>query len=420
MYTIVPILNASISSTLFVISNRDNYRNKFVELFLVYLSLFLFYRYMVCLVAPLLVTWIFSSLICVTLWRRRRKLKNKSKMRRSQMYTRAKHPNVLKDESDVIISEAEHVVSNENLNMEDGNEQPIYFENTVNFNKNRRRSSKILSGSVTLRVDLSLKTANGSTECRTVDNKDNRRRLLRPQSFTAKNILYRRSWQGGETSSVEPSNISDPGAPTKSLHVPDLTSVSLRQISREESVRSGSPKLIKKRPSNGSYSGSTKSSIRRGGNIRRKSSFSRARALFLTRTYEYNIAKTLLAVVLTFTVTSLPLIVVLASLQEGRGIPQRTINEEVTALVVSVVVLFSNSLWNCLIYGAKMPYFRQSFERFFNQRGSVKGGFRHQNETRLKCSRLRDATMTLCRKFCCFSKLGKDEVFIRNNMAVKR
>ena len=85
----------------------------------------------------------------------------------------------------------------------------------------------------------------------------------------------------------------------------------------------------------------------------------RRRAL-RTRTMEMGIAKTLLTVVLTVTMTTCPLIAVSAyRMRVGGDWGDR----ETTWLVVAMTMLTSNSWWNSMIYGARMPYFRQMMKR---------------------------------------------------------
>ena len=91
------------------------------------------------------------------------------------------------------------------------------------------------------------------------------------------------------------------------------------------------------------------------------------RRRFLRSSMEMGIAKTLFTVVLTVTMTTFPFI---GMTVYRIGIDEWS-NSETTWFVVTMTILISNSFWNSIIYGARMPYFRQMIKRtwcrYFNE-----------------------------------------------------
>lgn len=97
----------------------------------------------------------------------------------------------------------------------------------------------------------------------------------------------------------------------------------------------------------------------KGSILRRKvSSIRRAKEMMQRQSSESNITKTLCMVVVAFTVAVLPLVIALARITTGENSSPERLNREVSALTVSILFLFSNSVVNCVIYGARMRDFR--------------------------------------------------------------
>lgn len=95
---------------------------------------------------------------------------------------------------------------------------------------------------------------------------------------------------------------------------------------------------------------------------RRVSSLRRAKQMVQLRSSESSITKTLCMVVIAFTAAVLPLVVSLSRITVTENANAQTLNNEVTALTVSLLFLFSNSVVNCIIYGARMRDFRSSLD----------------------------------------------------------
>lgn len=93
---------------------------------------------------------------------------------------------------------------------------------------------------------------------------------------------------------------------------------------------------------------------------RRVSSLRRARQMVQIRSSESSITKTLCMVVIAFTAAVLPLVVTLSRISITENANAQALNNEVTALTVSLLFLFSNSVVNCVIYGARMRDFRST------------------------------------------------------------
>lgn len=99
---------------------------------------------------------------------------------------------------------------------------------------------------------------------------------------------------------------------------------------------------------------------------RRMSSVRRARVLLRSQSYEGNITKTLMIVVVAFTVAVLPLIICLFVLLRPRiqKTPSLTKNYETTSLIITIILLFINSFTNSVIYGSKMRDFPKTMIKF--------------------------------------------------------
>lgn len=95
---------------------------------------------------------------------------------------------------------------------------------------------------------------------------------------------------------------------------------------------------------------------------RRVSSLRRAKQMVQLRSSESSITKTLCMVVIAFTAAVLPLVVSLSKITVTENANAQTLNNEVTALTVSLLFLFSNSVVNCVIYGARMRDFRSTLD----------------------------------------------------------
>ena len=123
---------------------------------------------------------------------------------------------------------------------------------------------------------------------------------------------------------------------------------------------------------------------KRSGKHQRQSSVRIARNMLRSKSMELSIAKTLLTVVLTFTLASTPIIAVVTfMLARNKSTSLERLNFEVTGLVCCILLLFTNSLWNSLIYGARMPYFKHMLKRtcrYFADNSVLAGCCRKANQ----------------------------------------
>ena len=100
---------------------------------------------------------------------------------------------------------------------------------------------------------------------------------------------------------------------------------------------------------------------------RRRSSIFRAKEFMMSNSFESNVAKSLLMVVFTLSFSVLPMLITFTHISFDQSLSKTTINNNSTTAVVVIVILLSNSLWNCLIYGAKTRYFRAAVRKTINR-----------------------------------------------------
>ena len=180
----------------------------------------------------------------------------------------------------------------------------------------------------------------------------------------AKRILLKVSWDGVTSESDCPKESSDTPTSPESIKKND-SPVSSRPIRFAESPGCSPTGVLK-----GDIVRSPTSRF-----TRRRSSIFRAKEFMLSNTFESNVAKSLMAVVIALSFSVLPLLCMFPQLARHTNDLLHPI-KDVSFLVSAVMVLLSNSLWNCLIYGARTRYFRthlgRTFSKFFNC-------FRNQN-----------------------------------------
>ena len=198
------------------------------------------------------------------------------------------------------------------------------------------------------------------------------------KSVRSKKELYRRSWSGSPYEMSDFTEASDPSI-CKSKHkrlVATLSDPNKNQQSSNRSHRKRSTSSLSNfnpatQKQEVTISTNSHSFFQRQHSLhgsrrkyQRQSSVRIARKMLRTRSMELSIAKTLMTVVLTFTLTSTPIImVVLFRISRRTKATYEKLNSEITGLVCAILILFSNSLWNSLVYGARMPYFRNMVKR---------------------------------------------------------
>ena len=197
---------------------------------------------------------------------------------------------------------------------------------------------------------------------------------LSENSFVAKQLVYRRSWSGYPFDDL---SINDFGqlslknrshAPLKMSHSSPATSTQRKSSFRKKKVSTTKiPKSFTENQVNSCMFQRRLPSFRRMHRNGNAGQSTIRRRVLRTRTMEIGIAKTLFTVVLTITMTTFPFIG-MTVYRIGRD---DWSNSETTWFVVTMTILISNSLWNSIIYGARMPYFRQMIKRtwcrYFNE-----------------------------------------------------
>nr|XP_018669192.1 uncharacterized protein LOC108949833 [Ciona intestinalis] len=352
--------------------------------------------YGLALALPLVVTWLFSFLICVTLWRRKRRLKHskatrnystKSLNRRSSdreqdISVRQQTSRISVSASHATCSAAERVLSNETeggLVVTDDQPFSDVFEeakepkvpDVVSTPPYRGGLQRRRRSSIDLGVSLRRQNSDGAarptrTFHRRVGSLEDPVRTpdadpVKTQAgFVAMRILYRKSWNGCPD---EPQSL--PQSPDRGRRILPATPALPRSIGSFSSI----PTCQINSPKTPTRERRCEASRPRAGSsrVRRKSSVYRARELLMSKSFETNIAKTLCAVVLACTVAVLPLLITVTTLTKDDDAPKEILNAEVTTIVVSMTILFSNCLWNSLIYGSRMPYFRRTVIRIIRQ-----------------------------------------------------
>ena len=341
---------------------------------------------------PLAVIWFFSFLLWLTLWQRKRRLKRFSQSVSKQELRDKKKTDKEADSSFAFISRCSNteagaaisVVRNssssdhntttqsrESSLLETVSNQEVDFDTSecnqflprpklaqsvsLPCSRRRRRPSSLDSSLVVSR-------SNDNKEENEEEQRNHSKQFLKcysaeeslPAGYVAKRILLRRSWEGPNSDSKNLSN----------------SSISKTSDASEGSVASKAS--IVSSPSTPSLSSSRKSVVMRRVRttpcrVRRQSSIFRAREFIMSNSFESNIARTLFAVVVVFTIAILPLLIVMLQLTPLQQASFESRSKDLTSLVVAVAILLSNSFWNCFIYGVRMPYFRSAIARAFRK-----------------------------------------------------
>ncbi|CAK8695062.1 uncharacterized protein LOC143447509 [Clavelina lepadiformis] len=370
--------------------------------------------YFIAFSIPLALTWVFSVLLYVTLWKRKSKFKNSSKTYSQKCAKRNRRKTDLDQEISVAhtsrYSNTETPVVTEPMmyNSSDpttqrGSKLSETLSNTEGTEKctNNRTSptSNFLQLSLNIAeaarpdfgnkkrpnsFDSSFRIPNfyqqASENNNNQLNKNNEQEavlLIQPRSYVmksslneinkaaegppagyvAKRILCRRSWSGySSETDFKPDSIKQVSKPSPKLP------------RRWQSLKTATTPSTPITSSGLDRKCDTTRHSRSTTRVRRKSSIFRARELIRPNSYESNIAKTLLAVVVTFSFAIVPFLIIssqISTTPENKTMSK--INGEVSALTVVLTILISNSFWNCFIYGARMPYFRPAIIRVFRK-----------------------------------------------------
>ena len=308
----------------------------------------MFNRYTILLSLPLVVTWTFSISVYININKRREKLNfsPKSSLRRSKNENQTSTPTP--------------------INSEENNKTPRLKPSSEN--KKRMSTSKQMENNKTDKTCpdknfdcSSLKTSKEAlnkqiaVKIRKLSKTD----CLKPlyacaygKKFEAKQLMYRNSWGKYPLTSSFESLDRLANAPLRKClsypHTPQASSFKKPPTASSPSAGVKNSKKSLKRNLNSSVR------FKRSGNFGQ----STIRRRFLQRSSaEMGIAKTLFYVVIAVTMTTCPLIATLLMNSSDWG------DRETTWLVVAMTMLVSNSWWNSMIYGARMPYFRQMMKR---------------------------------------------------------
>lgn len=353
-------------------------------------------RYTISLGLPLVVTWMFSVLICITLWRRKKRLKNtysakgistrrNSSVHRSQPRNRMNNqlsrfsvteshvtPSVtdktLRNDSESAPQEVSEPLNGSFKGLQRAPQYAVRDVTPINKRKETMKSDlhphRRTRRPSSLDLTLIKKLAENGDDVTAVKAPAslpvgteffNLQTMSKSKgSFVAKRLLLRGSWAG----SIDESNLyaSSPPKATAVAH----------QLSDGSSGAQASTPAASIKPTDRKSECAARNP-RTPTRMRRKSSVFRAREFIRLKTFESNIAKTLFGVVIAITIAVLPLLIVLICIAVEAARTPFQLKENVSRVVLTMAILFSNSLWNCLIYGARMPYFRQAISRLFRR-----------------------------------------------------
>ena len=367
------------------------------------------FRYVVALALPLGVTWIFSFLLCFVLWRRKKKLKKSCRAFPRQEIRERKPADKDADSSFALVSRYSNTITDTHVALARSSSSSTDNCNAASLQNEtypevfsddrsvvtphqqvpttskkqmaplaslpcsrKRRPSSLDSSLITnklideeeKRVTIRIEGENQRNykniflKCHSVDD-------ALPAGYVAKRILFRRSW---DCPSVDPEHFQQRSNTNIS---PQLLKRSVSNVASKPPKISPptSPIPLFTRKCDTPLSARTPPA-----RARRRSSIFRAKEFIMSNSFESNIARTLVTVIAVFTLAILPLLVVLALVTPVTEASFAQSNKDVTSLVVAITILLSNSLWNCLIYGARMPYFRramgQILRRVFRCQGS--------------------------------------------------
>ena len=366
-------------------------------------------RYFITLVIPLVLTWIFSGLLCSVLYRRKQRLKKCSRAFQRQEF------------SDRRTDEKEYDSSCAWTNRYSTTESPTLGAGNTDTSghsdqdvKEEETSSKIYA-----KID---KTIVGNPKETTPLQRPSSLALLstppqrrRPNSFDVfvlnKNNKHGEGISGLKTPGSNRSkingvnghpkaysfqNVQDVSVVKKALLKVSWDTASCHESSSDETIilsaspaktrRNGNVQLpIRFADSPCSPAGSPKCEIVRNpySRSRRRSSIFRAKEFMMSNTFESNVAKSLLAVVIALSFSILPILFMFPQLVRHEN--NFLSNSNTSFMVISTLVLLSNSLWNCLIYGARTRYFQTTLRRTF---GKAFGRDQHRNSLSKQLSQI--------------------------------
>lgn len=344
---------------------------------------------------PLAVIWIFSFLLWITLWIRKRKLERFSSSVCKQELREKKLIDKEVDSSFAFVSRCSNTETAaaapglSSASSSDHNITPQSSDGSfVDLNSNKEPNPRTLrckqlrlkpklvqSASLPCSrqrrpssLDSSINASKINEKIKEVDPKEDeqqsrQKRFLKcysaeeslPTGYMAKRILFRRSWEGPSTDSISVNDVNI----SKTSSTPSESSVASKT-----SVKSppSTPSPLSRRKSASSRRVRTTPT-----RVRRQSSIFRAREFIMSNSFESNIARTLFAVVVVFTIAILPLLIAMLRMTPLKQASLQTRNKDLTFFVVAVAILLSNSFWNCFIYGIRMPYFRTAIMRIFRK-----------------------------------------------------
>ena len=387
------------------------------------------FRYTTILSLPLVITWLFSFLLSLLLRRRKQKLKQSSKSlakketgeRRaadrdmesscamiSRCTETAPAHNATQSVTSEIASSANRAESLHDVfvNDEQVSDFPFLSAHMRNPPKlapsasvpcpRKRRPSSLDSSLIACKVTDGKKiksTVNSESDLRTARG----RLLLKyhsiedglPAGYVAKRILFRRSWEGGVISEAQLQRSQDSNVSSF--------------VNRSEQCSTSNTSMTSP-PTSPSQAHTRRSDITRSARAtsaraRRRSSIFRAKEFIMSKSFESNIARTLVAVIIVFTVAVLPLLIVLSQIKPWDQSTPTQRNKDATSLVIAIAILLSNSFWNCLIYGTRMPYFRSSMAHILRKLFRCK-----QN---VSCTKVLSRKLSLTSSFRRDSELSK-------------
>jgi len=327
------------------------------------------------LVIPLLLTWFFSAMLCYVLWRRKQRLKKCSRALQKQECYRDKRTEEKEYDSSFALSAARYSNS-ESPSLDPGkpeSDQPkfqikdlpkivIDTESSPECIPRGSWTPKPQSSEIKRPSSFDVFFAQEDVKSDLIPVQDNLSKtnvtkgLLKSQSYQnvrkcpmSKKILLKVSWDGkSDDSNHSEENCNSP-FPKRRNDSP----MSVRPIRFAESPACS--------PTEGLKSDIVRSPMSRM--TRRRSSIFRAKEFMMSNTFESNVAKSLMAVVIALSFSVLPFLCTLPALIRHSNNSQQTSSKNVSLFVSAVMVLLSNSLWNCLIYGARTRYFRSHLAR---------------------------------------------------------
>ena len=384
-------------------------------------NLFLCCRYTIILSLPLAVTWIFSFLLSLQLRRRKQKLKRPSKSRKDgrkqtdrdvessyAIVSRCSNTdtpvvrNLTRSSSSDNLTSTNHAESIHEVfvNDEQISDAPMRPKAHLAPSSSvpctrRRRPSSLDSSLIACKLSEATNRTNASSD--NVSHSTRERLLWKhysneegfPAGYVAKRILFRRSWEG---TSIPEDHFQRSGNSS-------ISSSFVKSFEHRTSKTSMTSPPTSPSQSYAHKSEATRSTRAISSRARRRSSIYRAKEFLMSKSFESNIARTLVAVIAVFTLAVLPLLIVLSQIKPWvqSSLSQR--NRDATALVVAVTILLSNSLWNCLIYGTRMPYFRSAVAQI------VRKLFRCKQN--VSCSRVLRRKLSLTSSFRRDSEISK-------------